>query len=437
VSLRRRFFLYLAAVHLLFAGIAVGTYWQNKALLLVVEVLLVLSIAVGIALVRSLFGTLDLVRSGAQFLQESDFGIRFREVGQPEMDQLITVYNRMVDHLREERIRLEEQHHFMDRILAASPSGVVTLDLDGRIATVNPAAERLLRETRASLVGRRLEDAPGSHARRLTALESGASQVIALGGGRRAKCQRSEFMDRGFTRSFFMLEELTEELRRSEKAAYEKLIRMMSHEVNNSVGAATSLLDSCLHYKDQIRPEDRDDFERALGVVIGRTRELNVFMQGFSDVVRLPAPRPREVDLRGLIEDVGALFRAELGRRGIAWRFESGGAEPVVLAMDRGQMEQVVVNIVKNAMEAIGEDGTITVRLTPGSAGRRTCLVVEDTGGPLSAEVQAHLFTPFYTTRPNGQGIGLTIVQEILDRHGFEFSLEGGPGRPTQFTILF
>jgi len=203
------------------------------------------------------------------------------------------------------------------------------------------------------------------------------------------------------------------------------------------VGAATSLLDSCLHYGDQIRPEDREDFERALAVVIGRTRELNVFMQSFSDVVRLPAPHLRDTDLRGLVEDVGALFRTELERRRIAWRFVNGEAGPVLHAMDRGQMEQVVVNIVKNAMEAIGEDGAITVSLIPGRAGSRTRLVVEDTGGPLTPEVQANLFTPFYTTRPNGQGIGLTVVQEILGRHGFEFSLEGGTGRPTQFTILF
>lgn len=436
MSLRRRFFLYLAAVHLFFAAIAVRTYWQSKGLLFVVEILFLASFAVGIWLVRSLFGTLDLIRSGAQFLQESDFGIRFREVGQPEMDQLVAVYNRMVDHLREERIRVEEQHHFMDRILAASPSGVLTLDLDGRIATVNPAAERLLRESRESLVGRRLDETPGPHARRLAVLASGESQVIPLGGGRRAKCQRSEYMDRGFARSFFMMEELTEELRRSEKAAYEKLIRMMSHEVNNSVGAATSLLDSCLHYKDQIRPEDREDFERALAVVIGRTRELNVFMQGFSDVVRLPAPRKRDVDLRGLLEDVGALFRAELERRRIAWRFTAGVHGPLVAPMDRGQMEQALVNIVKNAMESIVEDGAITVTLGRTDGGRNR-LVVEDTGGPLTAEVQANLFTPFYTTRPNGQGIGLTVVQEILDRHGFEFSLEGGAGRSTQFTILF
>jgi signal transduction histidine kinase len=209
----------------------------------------------------------------------------------------------------------------------------------------------------------------------------------------------------------------------------------MSHEVNNTVGATTSLLESCLHYKDQVRAEDREDFERALGVVIGRTRELNVFMQGFSDVVRLPAPRKRDLDLRGIVEDVGALFRAELDRRRIAWRID-GGSDPILIPMDRGQMEQALVNIVKNAMEAIGENGAIVVSLSPPAGAARARLVVEDTGGPLTPEVQAQLFTPFYTTRPHGQGIGLTLVQDILDRHGFEFSLEGGPGRPTRFTIL-
>jgi PAS domain-containing protein len=151
--MRRRFLLYLAAVHLLFAVVAVTAYWRywnDKALLVVAEILLLLSFLAGAALVRSLFGTLDLVRSGAQLLEERDFGTRLREVGQVDMDQLVGVYNRMVDELREERIRVEEQHHFMERILLASPSGILTLDLDGRIATVNPAAERLLRETRAA-----------------------------------------------------------------------------------------------------------------------------------------------------------------------------------------------------------------------------------------------------------------------------------------------
>ncbi len=101
-------------------------------------------------------------------------------------------------------------------------------------------------------------------ARPLARLEPGQARVVAIEGARRVRCLMGTFMDRGFSRSFVVLEELTEELREVEKAAYEKLIRMLSHEVNNTVAASTSLLSSCLNYAAQIDPADRDDFETAL-----------------------------------------------------------------------------------------------------------------------------------------------------------------------------
>ena len=103
--------------------------------------------------------------------------------------------------------------------------------------------------------------------------------------------------------------------------------------------------------------------------------------------------------------------------------------------MDRGQMEQVFVNIVRNAVEAIREDGLITIRIARKEG--RPFAVVEDTGDGISPQVRASLFTPFFSTKENGQGIGLTLVQEVLTRHGFWFSLESEPGRPTQFAICF
>ena len=103
--------------------------------------------------------------------------------------------------------------------------------------------------------------------------------------------------------------------------------------------------------------------------------------------------------------------------------------------MDKSQMEQVFINIIKNSMEAIGSDGTITVR--GGSDKLKYFLTIEDTGGGISEEVRKNLFTPFFSTKDFGQGIGLTLVQEILNRHNFDFSLEGKPGLPTRFTIYF
>lgn len=432
ISLRAKFILYLVFVHLLFAGVAVYLLARQRIWLLIVEAVFVASLAVGVRLIRHLFGTLEVINTGAQFIQDSDFTSRFRAVGQPEMDRLIEVYNGMADHLRAERTRMQEQNYLLEKVVTASPAGILTLDFDGRITQVNPLAERMLAQPVNELLGQKLEQLPSAFAQALDGLKPGAARIVPLLNRRRVKCWRAQFLDRGFTRDFILLEELTEELRQAEKTAYEKVIRMMSHEVNNSVGAANSLLHSCLHYAAQINADDRADFETALQVVIGRTDQLNTFMRNFAAVFRLPPPHLQPCDVGRLLEDVAALFKAECRRRKIDLRLEMGeGLAPVL--MDRGQMEQVFVNILQNAVEAIGADGAITIRLNQQSEQGR--VVIEDTGGGIAPAARAHLFTPFFSTKEHGQGIGLTLVQEILEQHGFEFSLESLPGQPTRFTI--
>lgn len=434
MSLRHKFILYLAAVHLLFASVAITLLLEKKLLLLAVELVFIISITAGVKLINNLFGTLDVVRTGAQFISDSDFTSRFKLVGQREMDELINVYNRMAEHLRDERVRLQEQNYFLEKVLAASPSGIITFDFDQRIAMANPAALRMLQLSINDTVGKRLPELQTAFATELQELPVGESRVLPLIGRRRVKCQKSQFLDRGFLRNFILIEELTEELRQIEKSAYEKLIRLMSHEVNNSIGSANSLLNSCLNYKDQLQPEDRQDFENALNVVIARTEQLNQFMRGFADVVKLPPLQLHATDVKKLVAGIALLMRAEFSRRkiDIVWK-TAPDIEPV--AMDRIQMEQVFVNILKNAAEAIGEHGTITIEL--GKRSGRAFITIEDTGGGISPEARVNLFTPFFSTKEHGQGIGLTLVQEILDRHKFDFSLDGQPGQPTQFTIYF
>jgi two-component system nitrogen regulation sensor histidine kinase NtrY len=434
MALRSKFILYLILVHLVYAGLAVYLLLEHRIWLLAVEALFAVTLTAGMKLIRSLFGTLDLISTGTEFIGDGDFTTRFREVGQPEMDSLVAVYNKMVDHLREERTRLQEQHYFLDKIVTASPSGIVTFDFDGRISTANPAAAQLLQVPAEELIGKKLLEIDRALAAELQMLRPGDSRVVPLMGGRRVKCQKSQFLDRGFPRDFVLVEELTEELRRSEKAAYEKLIRMMSHEVNNSIGSANSLLHSCLNYKDQLATEDREDFVTALAVVISRTGQLNLFMKRFADVVRLPAPSLYLCDVERLLREISQLMKSETSRREIAWRWEIAEQLRPIL-MDKGQMEQVFVNIVKNAIEAIGQKGQITIRM--GRTAGKQFATIDDTGAGISPDVRQYLFTPFFSTKENGQGIGLTLVQEILDRHRFEFSLESPAGGPTQFTIYF
>ena len=227
---------------------------------------------------------------------------------------------------------------------------------------------------------------------------------------------------------------MTEDLRASEKAAYEKLIRMITHEVNNSVGAVRSLLESLGHYAGQVGETDRSEFRGALDVAVGRMNNLNGFMRGFSEVVRLPAPELRACAIATLVDDILVLLRPQLDQRRITASWDARDEIEPVLA-DKNQMEQVLVNVFKNAMEAIGEDGRIGVRYVRNGA--RPVLTIRDTGKGLTTDARAKLFTPFYSTKRDGRGLGLTVIREILAQHRFEYSLEPLPERGAEFRIGF
>ena len=301
-------------------------------------------------------------------------GQRFRVIGDPRASSRRPT---TVDPVRPSRRSaagfrlLAEQHQFLSQVLNVSPSGVVILDFDRHVS---------------------------------------------------------------FPRSFLLVEELTEELRQYERAAYEKLIRVMSHEVNNTVAASNSLLHSSLTYSRELGAASRQDFEQAIGIVIERTEQLSSFMRGFADVFRLPPPLIQPCDLVGILEGIVRLLGARADAAGVRWRWELD--QPSVrVAVDRGQMEQALLNILKNAVEAINGEGTITIRVT--TAAGPTTLRIDDTGAGMSGEAQSNLFTPFFSTKPHGQGIGLTLVQEILSGHGFDYGLERTAEGTTRFTIVF
>jgi two-component system nitrogen regulation sensor histidine kinase NtrY len=431
VTLRRLFYAYLFVLHAVACWLAWRLTREVVWGLVAIEAGLIVSALLGAWLIERLLRAHGLVHESAQLLEESDYTTRFRPTGQAEIDRLIEIYNRMADALRAERVRVREQHHFLQSLLDVSPSGAGILDHDARVDFVNPAAARLL----GSDVG------PGVPAARdgtvlhevMTALDASPTALVMLPGGRRAKASRGTFMDRGFSRTFLLIEELTEELRQAEKAAYEKLIRMLSHEVNNSVAASNSLLTSCLVFAGQLPEDSRIDFEGALRVVMTRTEQLGAFMKAFADVVRLPEPRLMPCDLHDLLRHLGRLMAAEAERRCVTLTME---LDPVpAVPLDRTLMEQALVNVLKNAIEAVGHDGRVVLRT--GVATLRPFLEIEDSGPGLAPEVRAHLFTPFFSTKESGQGIGLTLVQEILTRHGFPFTLDGPEGGPTRFTIWF
>lgn len=411
LSLRTKLTLYILALHLVLGGMAAYVLIGRPFWLFAAEAVFVVSIGIGIALVRGLFVPVDLIQTGAELIAERDFTTKFVEMGHPEMDVLVGVYNRMIDRLREERLSSEEQGQLLQKIVDASPGGIVICDFDGKPRSMNPAAQRIL------------GGAP------LPELAVGETRMLQHGGMRRVRVSRAEFRDRGFAKSFYLVEELTEELRISEKSAYEKLIRMMSHEVNNSVGAVRSLLESTLSYAPQVGEADREDFRTALTIASARIDALNRFMAAFAEVVRIPQPVRAPTSVAFLVERVAALLRPELTDRNI--RLELDLADRSMYDVDEHQLEQVVLNVFRNALDAVHRDGTLRAEMRDG------VFTLTDSGPGIADSARGELFTPFFTTKRDGRGLGLTIVQEILANHGLAFSLENARPAGARFTIRF
>ena len=432
MSFKIRFFIYIAVLHIALAALVVPLVVTNRWWLVAVEGFFVASVLAGFRLVRGLFENLDLLSEGARFLDEQEFTTRFKETGRPELDRLVSLYNRLVDDLRDERTKLREQHHFLSAVLQASPSGVLILDFDGRIEMANPAAARTLASSSDDLRGRALADVGGTLGADLAAAATVGSRIHTTGAGGKIRIASSRFTDRGHDRRFLLLEEMTEEVRAAEKAAYEKLIRMVAHEVGNSVAASGSLLQSSLSYSRHLPAEDRTDFEAAVSVCLTRLSTLNGFVRDLAEVVRLPEPRLQPCDISSLLQGASLLLRASALKAGVEWVLEIDEPLPLVLA-DRAQIEQAFLNIAKNAIEATGPGGRVRVRAAPRVD--RVDVLVENTSSGIAEDVQARLFTPFFSTKSSGRGLGLTLVREILTHHDAPFGLTAPPGGPTVFTF--
>ncbi len=219
MTLRRRFVLFAVLIHSLLLALSVPLLDVNEYYFLAAEGAILLSIAVTIALYRSFLKPLHLMTSGIESIKDRDFSTRFVSTGSGEMQRLIAVYNQMIDQLRAERVKQQEQHYFLERLINASPMGVIVLDLDERIGMINPAA--------VTLLGVRPEDAIGTPVRTvgepfgelLASLPNGKTQVVSVNGVQSFKCSRSHFLDRGFTRHFILVEELTREILTTQKYA--------------------------------------------------------------------------------------------------------------------------------------------------------------------------------------------------------------------------
>ena len=338
---------------------------------------------------RKIVKPLNTIGSGMELLREQDFSSRLSPVGQYEADRVVNIFNRMMEQLKNERLRLREQNNFLDLLIKASPMGVIITSLDEDLSELNPMALKML--------GVRLEDVQGKKMKEID--------------------------------SPLVVETLTDEVMKAEKKAYEKVIRMIAHEVNNTTAGITSTLDTVEQALSS--EEGMEDICDVMRVCTDRCFSMSRFITRFADVVKIPEPTLSSVNLNDLVFTCKRFMEGMCNDRRITLRMEIDESLKDVM-LDAALFEQVLVNIIKNAAESIEADGEIIVRtLAPAT------VEVIDNGQGISKETEAKLFSPFFSTKPNGQGIGLIFIREVLMRHGCTFSLRTYADGLTRFRITF
>ena len=191
----------------------------------------------------------------------------------------------MIDQLRTERTHQEAQHYFLQKLVKTSPTGILILDFDENITDLNPKCLEMLNLDKKELIGKSIYSFDNLLLKTIAELKTGDAKTINLSNAKTFKCAKSHFIDRGFPRYFIMIEELTAEILAAEKKAYGKVIRMMAHEVNNSIGAVNSILDTTIQLNEASATTNE-----ALQIAFERNEHLSLFMRNFADVIRLPLP---------------------------------------------------------------------------------------------------------------------------------------------------
>jgi two-component system nitrogen regulation sensor histidine kinase NtrY len=355
--------------------------------------------------------TVQAVSDGISSMKDRDFSISIALPQEPRLRALVSSYNELGALLREERQSLYQRELLLDTVIQTTPLSMVLTNATGRVVYSNLAARQTFlggKNLEGMSFDELLRNAP-EPLRQAVASEGDTLFTLDAGGESEIyHLSQRAFLLNSQVHRLFLLKQMTREFSRQEVETWKKVIRVVAHELNNSLAPISSLAHSGRHVAHRADPAQ---FERIFQTIEERARHLHTFIDGYARFAKLPRPQPEAVHwnafLKALRNTMPFLIEGEVPSR------------PGVF--DPAQIEQVLINLIKNAREAGAADESIAVRVTEQGGG--FSVQVLDRGAGMPEDVLRNALLPFYSTKPAGAGLGLTVCREVIEAHGGRISL--------------
>jgi two-component system, NtrC family, nitrogen regulation sensor histidine kinase NtrY len=378
------------------------------------------------ALAEGVTRPLETLSNVLSSLREGDYSFRARGAGAPDaLGELAGEVNALADLLQKQRVRSLEATALLARILEVMNAPLFAFDRDGLLQLVNNAGAKLLSLPQVRCFGRTARELG------LEKLLAASDQTIHTFSSRQSLTaeparwllRKAAFRQDGAPHTLLLLDDVSRPLQEEEQTAWKRLVRVLGHEISNSLTPIKSIAGSLQARVSQPGADEGAlrDLRRGLGVIESRADALNRFVQSYRSLAQLPSPRLNPVPLGPLLERVALLEQR------LQAQLDPGPS--AVLNADADQLEQMFINLLANAVDASLDNGSRTVHLSWRLVDANALVMIDDSG--LGIANSENLFVPFYTTKPEGSGVGLALAQRIARAHGGEVTLvnrEDGPG---------
>ena len=353
-------------------------------------------------------------------------------------------FNEVLEAFRKARSEKEEHWQYLNTVVQQVRTGILSYDNDGKVQLINANAKRFLNVQRLQNMEELLELNPKLY-KSIFDTEPGKSNLYKGGNELHLTIQATLLRIRGTTVKLITLQNIQPELQRQELEAWQNLTRVLRHEIMNSITPISSLtstlkeiLDHDLTKKDghyELKDEGADDLKEGLSTIESRSRGLIKFIDAYREYTSVPQPKIKTVRLKDMVEKIAQLMKPEFKKHNIKFEYACN-SEYLTIQADEELIEQVVINLVKNAIEAVNETENPNIQLI---ARHDTAVKIEviDNGPGIIREALESIFVPFYTTKRTGSGIGLSLSRQIMQMHNGTLTVESEPGVRTIFTLRF